>query len=267
MVAPAGERGICILFVGDVFGGAGLRALLARLPELREAHRPDLVVANAENAAAGAGTSARQARDMLEAGVDVLTGGNHTFRHKDLYPLLATDHRVLRPANLSARAPGRGMVTVRTRGGVAVTVINLLGSVFMDPAASPFAVVDDLVAEARRAARHVVVDIHAEATSEKIALARHLDGRVTAVVGTHTHVQTADARVLAGGTAYITDLGMTGPHDSVIGVRTDQILQRFLTGLPGRFDPAEDEVLVQGAVVVVGADGRAASIDAFSLPG
>jgi metallophosphoesterase (TIGR00282 family) len=255
------------LLVGDVFGGVGLRALLARLPELRERYAPDLVVVNAENSAAGAGTSARQAKDLLDAGVDVLTGGNHTLRQKDLYPMLDAEPRLLRPVNLSVKAPGRGVVTVTAATGEKVTVLNLLGAVFMTASASPFAVVDDLVERALRESPHLIVDMHAEATSEKVALARHLIGRATCVFGTHTHVQTADARVLAGGTAFVSDLGMTGPHDSVIGVRTDQILRRFLTGMPGRFDPADGEVLVQGAVLEAGDDGRATSIETFSLPG
>ncbi len=174
-----------------------MRALLARLPELREAHRPDLVVVNAENAAAGAGTSPRQARDLLDAGVDVLTGGNHTLQKAEIYGMLETEPRMLRPANIAVRAPGRGIVTVESAAGP-VSVINVMGSVFLTAAQSPFAVIDDLVEQARRDADVVLVDIHAEATSEKIALAHHLTGRVTAVVGTHTHVQTADARILGG---------------------------------------------------------------------
>ena len=255
-----------VLFIGDVVGGVGLRALLARLPDLREAHRPDVVVVNAENAASGAGTSPRQARDLLEAGVDVLTGGNHTLQKRELYPMLQAEPRVLRPANIAVDAPGSGSVTVETPAG-RVGVVNVMGSVFMTAAHSPFAVIDDLVEQARRTSDAVLVDVHAEATSEKIALGWHLDGRVAAVVGTHTHVQTADARVLPGGTAYLTDLGMTGPHDSVIGVRTDVILRRFLTGSPGRFEPADENVLVQGAVVEIGADGRARSIETISVPG
>ena len=256
-----------ILFVGDVFGTVGLKALLTKLPELREVHRPTMVVVNAENAAGGAGTSGRQAKEMLDAGIDVLTGGNHTLRQTDLFPLLEADKRVLRPDNMAPNAPGRGYVVVDVAGGFRVGVINLLGSVFMDAAHSPFAVVDALVERARRETRWVVVDIHAEATSEKVALSRHLDGRVTAVIGTHTHVQTADARVLPGGTAYMTDLGMTGPHDGVIGVRSDIVLRRFLSGSSGRFEPADGEVLVQGAIVEAGADGLATSIAAFSISG
>ena len=264
MSGPADQ--LRILVVGDVFGSAGLRALLDLLPALRDEHRPHAVVVNAENAAGGTGTSARQAKDLLAAGVDVLTGGNHTLRQTDLYPVLETDRRVLRPDNLAVRAPGSGFVVVDVAGGFRLAVINLVGSVFMDSAHSPFAVVDALVERARRETRHVLVDIHAEATSEKIALARHLDGRVTAVVGTHTHVQTADARVLPGGTAFMTDLGMTGPHGGVIGVRSDIILRRFLSGSSGRFEPAEDEVLVQGAAIAATSAGSAASIAAFSVP-
>ena len=254
------------LLIGDVVGGIGLNALLRRLPELREAHRPDVVVVNAENAAAGAGTSPRQAQDLLDAGVDVLTGGNHTLQKRDIYPMLATERRMLRPANIAVDAPGRGSVTVETGAGP-VSVVNVMGSVFMTAAQSPFGIIDGLVEEARRGADVVIVDVHAEATSEKIALGWHLDGRASAVVGTHTHVQTADARVLPGGTAFLSDLGMTGPHDSVIGVRTEIVLGRFLTGAPGRFEPADGNVLVQGALVEIGDGGRAASIATFSVPG
>ena len=254
------------ILVGDVVGGVGMRALLARLPELRETHRPDVVVVNAENAAAGAGTSPRQAQDLLDAGVDVLTGGNHTLQKPEILGMLESEPRVLRPANIAVRAPGRGLVTVDTPAGP-VSVINVMGSVFLTAAHSPFAVIDDLVDEARRRADVVLVDVHAEATSEKIALAHHLTGRVTAVVGTHTHVQTADARVLGGATAYVTDLGMTGPHDSVIGVRTEIVLRRFLTGGSGRFEPADGGVLVQGAIVDAAPDGRATAISTFSLEG
>jgi metallophosphoesterase (TIGR00282 family) len=253
------------IMIGDVVAGVGMRALLARLPDLRERYAPDMVVVNAENAAAGAGTSPRQAKDLLDAGVDVLTGGNHTLQKPEILTMLETEPRMLRPANIAVRAPGRGITTVETAAGP-VSVINVMGSVFLTAAHSPFAVIDDLVETARRAAPFVLVDIHAEATSEKIAMAHHLTGRVTAVVGTHTHVQTADARVLGDATAYITDLGMTGPHDSVIGVRTEIVLRRFLTSAPGRFEPADGGVLVQGVVIDAGPDGRATAIEAFSFP-
>jgi 2',3'-cyclic-nucleotide 2'-phosphodiesterase len=255
------------LLVGDVVGGVGMRALLTRLPGLREEHRPDVVVVNCENAAAGAGTSPRQAQDLLDAGVDVLTGGNHTLRKPEIYPMLEAEPRMLRPANIAVRAPGRGIATVETAAGP-VSVVNLMGAVFMTVSESPFRIIDELVEHARRDAAIVLGDFHAEATSEKVAMAHHLDGRVTAVVGTHTHVQTADARVFPRGTAYVTDLGMTGPHDSVIGVRAETILQRFLTGSPGRFEPADGGVLVQGAVVEADpATGRATSIATFSIEG
>jgi metallophosphoesterase (TIGR00282 family) len=250
--------------VGDVVGGVGLRALLEHLPALREAHAPDIVVVNAENAAAGSGTAPRQVEQLLEAGVDVLTGGNHTLRRSETLPLLASEPRLLRPANIAVKAPGRGLVTVQTPVGP-VSVVNLMGAVFMTVSQSPFMIIDDLVREARAAADIVLVDFHAEATSEKVAMGHHLAGRVTAVVGTHTHVQTADARILDGGTAYVTDLGMTGPHDSVIGVHKETILARFLTGSGGRFEPATGGLLVQGAVIDAGADGRATSIQTFSV--
>lgn len=252
--------------VGDVVGGVGLTVLLDKLPALRDRHRPDVVVVNAENAAQGSGTSPRQVRDLLRAGVDVITGGNHSLRRSELHPLLNSEPRLLRPQNIAVRAPGRGLTTVETAIGP-VSVINLMGAVFSTVSHSPFAIIDDLVDTARAAADHVLVDFHAEATSEKVAMGHHLDGRVTAVVGTHTHVQTADARVLAGGTAYMTDLGMTGPHDSVIGVHTDIILRRFLTGAPGRFEPATGGLSVQGALIEAGPDGRASAIEAFSIDG
>ncbi len=253
-----------ILTVGDVVGGVGLRAVVDRLPGLRERHGADLVVVNAENAARGAGTSPRQARDLLEAGADVLTGGNHTLRRTELYPLLNTDPRVLRPENLTVRAPGGGLAVVETPAGPAA-VLNVVGSVFMDSARSPFATADELLGRVDGRVGVVVVDMHAEATSEKVALGRHLAGRVTAVVGTHTHVQTADAQIIPPGTAYVTDLGMSGPHDSVIGVRTETILTRFLTGAPGGFEPAERGVKVQGAVIEADADGRATAVSTFSI--
>lgn len=252
------------LFIGDVFGGDAVRALVDSLPGLREQWQADLVVVNAENAAAGLGTSPRQAEDLLDAGADVLSGGNHTLHRRELFPLLNSDPRVLRPVNLSVNAPGDGFLVHEVPAG-RIAVINLVGSVFMETAQSPFAVVDALVDRATAKTSQIFVDIHAEATSEKIALARHLDGRVTAVVGTHTHVQTADARVLAGGTAAMTDLGMTGPHDSVIGVRAEAAVQRFMTSMRTGFSPADDDLRIQGAFVISDAAGRAQSIEALNL--
>lgn len=261
LYAPA----VRALFIGDVVADVGFRALLGSLPKLREAYSPDVVIVNAENAAGGTGTTAKQAAHLLAAGVDVITGGNHTLHDRSLYPVLEREPRVLRPANLPRRSPGRGVAVVESAGGP-VAVINLMGAVFMQTATGPFEVVDELVDRARRETPTIFVDIHAEATSEKIALGHHLDGRVSAVVGTHTHVQTADARVLAGGTAYMTDLGMTGPHDSVIGVKKEIILRRFLTNLPGRFESASGGLLIQGALIDVGPSGLATSIEAISLP-
>jgi len=257
--------GLTALLIGDVVAGSGLRSVLSLLPSLRERYAPDLLIVNAENAADGTGTSARQAGELLDAGVDVLTGGNHSLKRRDFHAVLRDDPRVLRPANLPGSGlPGGGLAVVDTRAGPAA-VINIQGSVFMEAAAPPFAIIDELVDRAHRDARWVFVDHHAEATSEKVALGRYLDGRVTAVVGTHTHIQTADARVFAGGTAYMTDLGMSGPHDSVIGVRSEIIVNRFRNGAKGRFEPADGELLVQGAVVRCGDDGRAESIEAISV--
>jgi metallophosphoesterase (TIGR00282 family) len=262
---PAGGPFRAIV-VGDVFAAPGLRAVEAVLPRLRAEHEPDLVVVNAENAAAGSGTTPKQVTSLFAAGADVLTGGNHTFRRPEIFPVLEQDARVLRPANLSTRGPGSGSVVVDARGGFRVGVINLIGSVFIEAAQSPFAVVDDLVDRMRRDTRLIIVDMHAEATSEKVAMARHLDGRVTAVVGTHTHVPTADERVLPGGTAYITDLGMSGPHDSVIGVKQEPVLRRFLTGLPARWEPATGDVRVQGVIIEADHTGSATSITRFDIP-
>ena len=208
-----------------------------------------MCIVNGENVADGAGITAKLADKLLAAGADVVTLGNHTFRREGIGAYLATSERVIRPANAGAWTPGRGLTVVEARNGVKVAVINLLGSLFLDTPVSPWEMVDALVDEARAAAPVVVVDFHAEATSEKVALAPWLDGRVTAVIGTHTHVQTNDARLLPGGTAAITDAGMTGPHDSVIGVRADLAISRMRTRMPVRFEPAEGGVRIEGVVV------------------
>jgi 2',3'-cyclic-nucleotide 2'-phosphodiesterase len=204
------------------------------------------------------GITAKLAEKLLTAGADVVTTGNHVWRQRDLVPLLQASDRVLRPANVGGRgAPGRGLTVVPAREGTPVAVINLQGQLFLEVAVHPFVLVEELVAEARRSTPVVVVDLHAEATSEKVAMARLLDGRVTAVLGTHTHVQTNDARVQPGGTAAMTDVGMTGPHDSVIGVAADLVIKRLTTGMPVRFHPGEGDVRIEGALVECGADGRA----------
>jgi metallophosphoesterase (TIGR00282 family) len=223
------------------------------------------VVANGENLADGTGITSRLARRLHAAGVDVITLGNHAFRQREVYEHLAMDERIVRPANYPATAPGRGWCVAKAADGTPVAVLNLLGKLFLDPAVSPFAVAEDLVREAREKAQIVIVDFHAEATSEKVAMGRFLDGRVTAVLGTHTHVQTSDAHILRGGTAYITDAGMTGPHDSVIGVRTELILRRFTTQMPVRFEPAEGGVRMEGVLIECDAGGRATSIEALRI--
>jgi metallophosphoesterase (TIGR00282 family) len=223
-------------------------------------------VVNGENAADGTGITPKIADKLLAAGADVITLGNHTWRRSEIGPYLGSSDRVVRPANYAAAAPGRGWTTATAADGTQVAVVNLLGQLFIHPPISPFEVVDRIVDEARAAAPVVLVDFHAEATSEKVALARWLDGRVTAVIGTHTHVQTNDARVLPGGTAALSDAGMTGPHDSVIGVQADLAIARMRTGMPVRFKPAEGGVRLEGAVVECRADGRATSCELVRVP-
>jgi metallophosphoesterase (TIGR00282 family) len=249
-----------ILFVADVFGAPGRRAIESRLPSLREELDAGFCIVNGENAAAGRGITAKLADRILASGADVVTLGNWTWGQKDFAPYLSGTDRVLRPANLSPRTPGVGLAV---HDGVAV--ISLLGVFSLDPFESPFVAIDRLVEEARAKTPIVVVDFHAEATSEKVAMARYLDGRVTAVLGTHTHVQTSDARVLAGGTAAITDAGMTGPHDSVIGSDERNALKRFLTGMPTRLEPATGDVRIEGALVECTAEGRATSCTAVRV--
>jgi metallophosphoesterase (TIGR00282 family) len=255
-----------ILFIADVFGAPGRRALEEGLPGLREQHGAHLCIVNGENAAEGAGLTPKLAERILAAGADAITLGNHTWRRPELVPYLEESDRIARPANLSLHAPGRGLIVVPASDGAPVAVISLLGSLFLGTPVGFFEVVDDLVSDGKRQARIVVVDFHAEATSEKVALARWLDGRVTAVIGTHTHVQTADARVQRGGTAAITDAGMTGPHDSVIGVEAELAIHRMRTGMPIRFRPAEGGVRIEGVLVECSDDGRAVSCEPIRVP-
>ncbi len=228
---------------------------------MREERGADICIVNGENVADGAGITPKLADRLLRAGADVLTLGNHTFRRDGIGDYLAKSDRVIRPANAGALTPGRGLAVVEAGNGVEVAVLNVLGALFLDTPVSPWEVIDELVDDARRQAPVVVLDFHAEATSEKVAMARWLDGRVTAVIGTHTHVQTNDARVLPGGTAAITDAGMTGPHDSVIGVKAELAIRRMRTRLPVRFEPAEGGVRIEGVVVDCSDDGRALGIE------
>ncbi len=243
-----------------MFGAPGRRAVEARLPGLRDELAVDFCVVNGENAAAGRGITAKLAEKLLASGADVVTLGNWAWGQPGFAPYLSGTDRVLRPANMSPQTPGTGFAV---HGGVAV--ISLLGVFSFAPFESPFLAADRLVEQARRETPVVVVDFHAEATSEKVALARYLDGRVTAVLGTHTHVQTNDARVLAGGTAAITDAGMTGPHDSVIGSDDHNAIRRFLTGMPARLEPATGDVRIEGALLECGPDGRAGSCEAIRV--
>ena len=238
-----------ILFIADVVGTPGRGALEARLPAIRAELDIDVCVVNGENAADGVGITPRLADRLLGVGVDAITLGNHAFRRAEIGPYLDGSERVVRPANTSVNTPGRGLAIVPTSTGAQLAVINVLGSLFLHPATSMFEVIDGLVEEARRSTPLILVDVHAEATSEKVALARWLDGRVTAVVGTHTHVQTSDARVLPAGTAFITDAGMTGPHDSVIGVEVELAIRRMRTGMPVRFHTAQGDVRIEGALI------------------
>jgi 2',3'-cyclic-nucleotide 2'-phosphodiesterase len=254
-----------ILFVADVVGRPGRRAVEERLPSLREELGADVCIVNGENVADGVGITPKLADKLLRAGADAVTLGNHVWRRAEIAPYLEQSDRVVRPANLSAQAPGRGTAYVRAREGTEVAVINVQGALFMQTPVHPFEVAEALVDEAGRRTTVIVVDFHAEATSEKVALARLLDGRATAVIGTHTHVQTNDARVLPGGTAAITDAGMTGPHDSVIGVQADLAIRRMRTGMPVRFHPATGDVRIEGVVVECDTDGRATSCQALRV--
>lgn len=255
-----------ILFIGDVVGKPGRQALAALLRKVQEAHRVDLTVANGENAAGGFGITPETGADLLRLGVDVITSGNHIWDKKEVLGYIPKENRLLRPLNYPPGAPGYGSVVVTARDGTKVAVLNASGRVFMNDFDCPFratlAEIEALAGEARVR----VVDFHAEATSEKIAFGRFLDGRVSAVVGTHTHVQTADERVLPGGTAYISDLGMTGPSESVIGVEADIVVRKFLTGMPERFETAKGPAQLQGAVVEIDpGSGLALGIERLSL--
>ena len=249
-----------ILMVGDVFGEPGRAAVKKLLPRLRQEHAIDLVVVNVENAAAGFGVTPQIAREILDQGADVMTSGNHIWDKKEIIEYITKENLLLRPANFPAGTPGVGHVTVKA-GPHRVAVVNLMGRVFMSAIDCPFRKADEILAELSKETRVVLVDMHAEATSESVAMGWYLNGRVSAVVGTHRHVQTADERVLPGGTAYITDLGMTGPIDSVIGVDKDLILQRFLTQMPIRFEAAKGPAALHGAVITVDPEtGRASEI-------
>jgi 2',3'-cyclic-nucleotide 2'-phosphodiesterase len=254
-----------ILFIGDIVGRPGRDLVRSGLAALVEYHQADLIIANGENAAAGFGITREIGDQLLDWGVDVITSGNHIWDKKEALDYIGAEPRLLRPANYPAGVPGNGSYLARTKSGASVGVINLMGRVFMLNIDDPFAVVLREIEALRPRARIIFVDFHAEATSEKIAMGWHLDGKVTAVVGTHTHVQTADERILPTGTAYITDVGMTGPHDSIIGVEIEPALGRFLNALPARFETATGNPRLNGVVVEVDEQsGRATDIERLS---
>jgi 2',3'-cyclic-nucleotide 2'-phosphodiesterase len=254
-----------VLFVGDVVGGIGRRTLAALLPGIRDAHQPDFVVVNGENSAGGVGITEKTARDLLATGADAITLGNHAYRHREVYELLDREARIVRPSNYPKGSPGRGY-TVVERDGVRLGVVNLSGTVYLQAVRSPFAEVDAVLSDLNGRTDAVLVDMHAEATSEKVAMGWYLDGRVTACVGTHTHIPTADARVLPGGTAYVTDVGMTGPRGGVIGVKRELALERFLTMTNVRFETADEDPWLNAVLIEADADGRATRIEQLLLP-
>jgi 2',3'-cyclic-nucleotide 2'-phosphodiesterase len=256
-----------ILFVGDIVGRPGRRAARQLVPLLRLQHDLNLVVANAENVAGGSGITGETVRELLEAGVDVITTGDHVWDQKEVVDVLAREGRVLRPFNYPPGVPGQGSLVVERKGMPAVGVMNLQGRTFMPILENPFVLGQAEVTRLRQLARIIIVDMHAEATSEKIALARMLDGQVSAVVGTHTHVQTADEQIFPGGTAFLCDAGFTGPHESVLGREIEPVIKRFLTNTPQRFEVASHRVLLQGALISVDDEtGRARSIQRISEP-
>ncbi len=251
-----------ILFVGDVVGKPGRQALAQLLPNLRGELSADLVIVNGENSAGGMGITRETGTEMLRAGADVITLGNHVWAKRDSYGYLDEESRIVRPANYPNGAPGRGWSVFQTDRGDKVGVINLCGRVFMDPLENPFTIFDRVVETLAGQTAVIVVDFHAEATSEKVAFGWYADGRASAVVGTHTHIQTADERVLPHGTAYITDVGMTGPVDSVIGVKTELIIERFLTQMPNKFEIAEGDTILSAVVMDIdAASGKAIRIE------
>jgi metallophosphoesterase (TIGR00282 family) len=263
-MAEAQAAAARILFVGDVVGGLGRRTLLDCLPTLRERYAPTFVVVNAENIAGGVGITPKTADELLDKGVDAITLGNHTYRRKEIYPYLDSEPRIVRPANFLRSQPGHG-TCVLERDGLRLGVVNLSGNLYLRAGRSAFTEIEAALAELGEV-DHVLVDMHAEATSEKVAMGWHLDGRVTAVLGTHTHVPTADARVLSHGTAYITDVGMTGPRGGVIGVKREQAIESLLTQMPVRFETSEQDPWLMGALVSCSRRLRADSIEQILIP-
>ncbi|MDD5500572.1 MAG: TIGR00282 family metallophosphoesterase [Candidatus Omnitrophica bacterium] len=250
-----------ILFIGDIVGSPGREAIKELVPSFKKDKTADFVIANAENAAGGSGITSRVAEELFASGVDVITSGDHIWKKSDIFELINREDRILRPLNFPPGAPGRGYGVFKSASGARIGVVNVNGRVFMEPLECPFKTVSRAVEELAKDTKIILVDIHAEATSEKVALGRYLDGRVSAVFGTHTHIQTADEKILPKGTAYITDVGMTGPYDSVIGRRVEDVLTRFLSSIPVKFEVAQGDIQLCGALVEIDdSTGKAVSL-------
>jgi hypothetical protein len=249
-----------VVFIGDIVGSVGRETVRKLLPWISDKYRPDFIIANAENAAGGRGLNAAIARDLFEWGIHGITMGNHTWDNREIFDFIDDEPRIVRPANLTPGVPGQGSMIVKN-GNKELGVINLIGRTFLPPAEDPFRLADELIPELRKKTKCLLVDFHAEATSEKIAMGWHLDGKVSLVVGTHTHVQTHDQRILPEGTAYVTDAGMTGPRDGVLGMDKESVLYRFRTGLPARFTVAEGKWILSGVFVEIDEEtGKAAQV-------
>ena len=262
--APQEGDGVAIMFVGDLVGGIGRRTLFDSLPVIRERYEPTFVVVNGENVAGGLGITPKLADELFASGIDAITLGNHTYHRREIYQYLNAEPRIVRPANFLRSQPGRGACVVE-RDGVRLGVINLSGNLYLRAGRSAFTEIEAALGDLG-SVDQILVDIHAEATSEKIAMGWHLDGRVTAVVGTHTHVPTADARVLPHGTAYITDVGMTGPRGGVIGVKREQAIESLLTQMPVRFETSDEDPWLMGVLIRCSQPLRADSIEQVMMP-
>jgi len=249
-----------ILFIGDIVGSPGREAVKTLLPELQKEYHLDFVIANAENAAGGSGITPKVSEELFETGINVLTSGDHIWKKREVFEIIDQEERILRPLNFPAGVAGRGFGLFKTKSGLKIGVVNVNGRVFMEALECPFKTTKAAIEELSKETKIIIVDIHAEATSEKVALGWYLDGKASAVLGTHTHIQTADERILPGGSAYITDVGMTGPLDSVIGRRIEDVLERFITGVPTRFEIAKENIQLQGAVLDIDDTGKARSI-------
>jgi metallophosphoesterase (TIGR00282 family) len=255
-----------ILFIGDIVGSPGRMAVRELLPALISKKKIDFVIANCENVAAGFGVTQKVVEELFGYKIDVLTSGNHIWNKREVLDFIGDYEKLLRPANYPSSAPGSGMVLVPAKTGEYIGILNLAGRVFMHPSDCPFVTAKNKIAELREKTKIIIVDMHAEATSEKRAMGWYLDGEVSAVVGTHTHVQTADEEILPQGTAYISDAGMTGPFDSVIGINKEVIIERFLTQMPNKFDLAKDDIRMQGVIVDIDSEsGKANSINRISV--